>query len=407
MEVASRKKESENSKRTGKNLRWLNARVFKIVSQIFIYLRKLELETKSQIEGKLAMRHSQRAKYNRSLYLAALLPTRRVNRRQGQLLGDELLTKCQAMKLPEYKEVRGVPISKSFSTEAFLSGLEYVPQEGDIFIDTFPKCGTTWTQNILMIMARRGKPFEDFDQFLKCTPFLENLGKECIERMPRPGIIKTHLPYSLTPISPSAKYVYVTRNPKDACVSLYHHAKGFANYNFDGTFDDFFELFIQGKADYGDYFDHTLAWYEHRNDPNVFFTSYEELKADTKDIVLKMAKFLDTDWSRLAISDSQVLDNTLKYSSTKEMKKLVKYQESLIKIKENKEDVPEGLKHFAECIPDKLNETQKNFEFVRKGVVGDWKSHMSKEQSKRMDSLMKERLKNTYMLPYWQSLGIL
>lgn len=80
---------------------------------------------------------------------------------------------------------------------------------------------------------------------------------------------------------------------QDCCVSYYHHTKSIPGYRFvDGLFDDYFELFIDGLIDFGDYFDMTLSWYEHRNDPNVLFLTYEELKKDTDANVLKVAEFI-------------------------------------------------------------------------------------------------------------------
>ncbi|GBO22360.1 hypothetical protein AVEN_221584-1 [Araneus ventricosus] len=78
--------------------------------------------------------------------------------------------------------------------------------------------------------------------------------------MPRSGALKVHLPFNLTPWSDKAKYIYVTRNPKDCCVSYYHHMKNIPGHGFKGTFDQFFELikWNSGKIDYEDYFDHCL-----------------------------------------------------------------------------------------------------------------------------------------------------
>ena len=38
------------------------------------------------------------------------------------------------------------------------------------------------------------------------------------------------------------------RNPKDVCVSLYHHCKGFEVFEYDGPFEEFAELFLNGKV---------------------------------------------------------------------------------------------------------------------------------------------------------------
>lgn len=86
-------------------------------------------------------------------------------------------------------------------------------------------------------------------------------GASIAETMPRPGIIKTHLPCGRAPWSDNAKYIFVARNPKDCCVSYYHHYKG---HDFTGSFDEYFEMFIGGNVNFGDYFDHLMGWYEYR-----------------------------------------------------------------------------------------------------------------------------------------------
>ncbi|KAG8155765.1 hypothetical protein JTE90_006703, partial [Oedothorax gibbosus] len=42
------------------------------------------------------------------------------------------------------------------------------------------------------------------------------------EKPKKPCPFRTHMPFRLTPWSDKAKYIYVTRNPPDACVSYYH-----------------------------------------------------------------------------------------------------------------------------------------------------------------------------------------
>ena len=60
------------------------------------------------------------------------------------------------------------------------------------------------------------------------VPFIEFPcpGIAAIKQLPSPRIIKTHLPLQLLPPSvlqtPSVKIIYVTRNPRDVAVSLYH-----------------------------------------------------------------------------------------------------------------------------------------------------------------------------------------
>ncbi|KAF8763471.1 Sulfotransferase 1C2 like protein [Argiope bruennichi] len=203
----------------------------------------------------------------------------------------------QKPKTPTYKEIDGLLISSIFSEESFRSAVAYKPRPGDLFIVTYPKCGTTWMQNLVACIFREGRPFTSGLEFFLETPFLELTGAEGAEKMKRPGSIKLHLPFHKTPWSPEAKYIFVARNPKDCCVSHYHHTKNNFAYLFsDGTFDDFFEAFIKGEVGFGDYFDTTLSWWEHRNDPNVIFVIYEELKKDTVNNVLKIAGFIGSEY---------------------------------------------------------------------------------------------------------------
>ena len=66
------------------------------------------------------------------------------------------------------------------------------------------------------------------------------------------------------PATSVAKFIYVVRNPKDVAVSLYHHARLLKSSDFDGDWDCFFELFMQGKAVMGSWFDHVIPWLKHK-----------------------------------------------------------------------------------------------------------------------------------------------
>jgi hypothetical protein len=68
-----------------------------------------------------------------------------------------------------------------------------------------------------------------------------------------PRIITTHLPLSFLPdscIKNKNKFIYVLRNPKDTCVSLYHFMKMVARDNQNLDFNQISELFYQGNGKY-------------------------------------------------------------------------------------------------------------------------------------------------------------
>merc|ERR1712106_376233 len=52
------------------------------------------------------------------------------------------------------------------------------------------------------------------------------------ENAPSPRVIKTHLPFEFLPpkLLDTCKVIFVGRNPKDVCVSSYHHHGLFPHY---------------------------------------------------------------------------------------------------------------------------------------------------------------------------------
>ncbi|KAG0444931.1 hypothetical protein HPB47_013210 [Ixodes persulcatus] len=198
-----------------------------------------------------------------------------------------------------YKEVEGFYLHVAFPDECVRSALHYKAQPGDVFVVSYPKCGTTWMEHIVYHIFNGRSPPKDILSRCREMPFLEFQGADSVRDMARPGSIKTHMPFRFQPYSMGAKYIYTCRNPFDCCVSFFYHTKAMPEYKFqDGTFDEFFEMFIEGKVDFGDYFDHVLSWYEHRNDPNVLFLTYEDLKEDTGTWVLKIADFLGEEYGQ-------------------------------------------------------------------------------------------------------------
>ncbi len=140
-------------------------------------------------------------------------------------------------------------------------------RETDVFVCTYPKCGTTWTNQIVLLLIHNGdsstwknnphdwvlvkKQGEKPKQLPPTTwparqyffsknrvAFLNSL-----EELSNPRIMKSHMPIFLMPnqhVNKGGKKIlkgrtiYVTRNPKDALVSMFYHAQ--RSWRFDGTF---------------------------------------------------------------------------------------------------------------------------------------------------------------------------
>ncbi|KAH9368737.1 hypothetical protein HPB48_004756 [Haemaphysalis longicornis] len=156
---------------------------------------------------------------------------------------------------PLYVDIDGLRMNKRFSPELVRSAIEYAARPDDT-------AGRHWTQQIAYLIAHNGAPPADVLQLHMHSPSLEKFGAKTVTSLPNRGLIRTHLPYELVPKHPEAKYLYVCRNPKDVCVSFFYHTKGLDGYDFaDGKFEDFFEVFLAGETDFGDYFQHVLPWY--------------------------------------------------------------------------------------------------------------------------------------------------
>nr|XP_015913394.1 sulfotransferase ssu-1 [Parasteatoda tepidariorum] len=237
--------------------------------------------------------------------------------------------------------------------------------------------------------------------------------------MSKPGIIKSHLPFHLIPWSKDAKYIYVARNPKDCCVSYFLYSKHMPGNNCEETFDQFFEHFMTGLPEtvyFGDYFDHVLSWYSQRNNPNVLFVTYEELKEDIDAAILKMASFIDDEKYAQPIRENpEILENIKQYSSVKAAKEFVTKQ-SEVKAKMNVEELANSSGHntikehlvvendsLKPAVSDKRSGPNVNSserfklmrELVRKGVIGDWKNYFSEDQSRRIDEKFEKMAKGT------------
>lgn len=291
-----------------------------------------------------------------------------------------------------FRDVDGVFVSRNFCEHTIRSALSYEAQPGDVFIVSYPKCGTTWTEHIVYNILTSAVNSEDMLDFMLRMPFLERQGADAAVHSRKPGAIKTHLTFDKISYSSSAKYIYVARNPYDACVSFYYFTKHFPGYGFqDGTFDEYFREYVRGRVDFGDYFDHLLSWYEHRSDDNVLFLTYEGLKRETRFWVIRLAEFLGDDYGSKLRREPRLLNLILEKCSVDGMRKTINAFRRMpwedIASSFNQKDIDPHLSKALQALSTFLEKPMTG-DFIRKGIVGDWKNHLSLEQI----TLMKQRI---------------
>ena len=217
---------------------------------------------------------------------------------------------------------------QKFEQKDLDSAAKYQATSSDIFVCAYAKCGTTWLQNIVWLIVHKGEPIGP--SLRACIPFLDFVGCEAAEAIDNskfPRIIKTHLPYQDTSQNTDAKYLYITRNPKDALVSYYYHVQGFGGFydSSNVSFDVLYDLYIEDKVEFNGYFENVNSWCEQRHQANILFLLYEDLKRDLRGNVLKIARFLGKDYENdLKADNEKILNKVLEESSFKSMKDNIK-----------------------------------------------------------------------------------
>ena len=247
---------------------------------------------------------------------------------------------------------------------------EFVVEDGDVFVVTYPRSGTTWTEQIVHLLVNDGE--QGPQRLTDAVPWLETLPHrphamiEFLKTMPQRRLFTSHLPHPLMPSlnNTTAKIIYVARNPKDVAISTYFHNQ--SKLGYEGTWQEHFQLFLNSDVGFGPYFDHILPWWQaSQRDPRILFMKYEDMKRDQAGNVARIASFLDLQ------VDQQLIARVVALSSFKSMTSNETTNFDWIP---QRTDVP---KHF------------------RKGEVGDWRNHFSAEQSQQMDDVIFKKLKDS------------
>ena len=242
----------------------------------------------------------------------------------------------------------------------------FKPRASDVLITTAPKAGTTWMQQILHQLRTGGDA--DFDSIDAVVPWLE-LQREGMslhdiisrfENIHDPRIFKTHCTYEQTPGSETVKIIMSSRDPRDCCVSFYHHVMdmtedarkrvGFDQYH---ALDDVFEAWLQ----YAAWYRNIQSWWPHFHDDNVLWLRYEDMKRSAENSIDQIITFLG--WDITPDQRSKVLE----YSSF------------------------EWMKTHSEKFTRQGGSAEPSFKpggFIRKGRVGDHKTKLSTEKERRI-----------------------
>ncbi|XP_053625703.1 sulfotransferase 1 family member D1-like [Plodia interpunctella] len=274
----------------------------------------------------------------------------------------------------------------------------------DIFVVTFPKSGTTWTQELVWLIGNNFNYDSAAEKLLKERfPFLEyammtrnpkieewtrarmqvspGIAEGILKKLttsvvdvlnttPSPRFIKTHLPFSLLPphLLDTSKVVYVARDPRDVAVSYFHHCKLFKLVNFHGEFRIFWKMFLKDEFDWCPYFPHVKEAWAKRHHPNMLFLFYEELNKDLPAAVRRVAKFMN------------------KPATEEQVQRLCRHLH-IDNFRKNKSVNAEDLQD--------LGLANKTEHFIRKGKSGGWRDYFDEEMTRQAERWIEDNLRDT------------
>lgn len=283
-----------------------------------------------------------------------------------------------------------------------LAQAQFKAEAGDIVLCSYPKTGMTWLKALSFSIATR-KRFDN-NNVSTASPLLTTLPQECVPFLEIDLVQKgfardqllplfaTHIPYTSLPksmqqleSSAGCKIVYVYRDPKDTFVSLWHFQNKFIGNIINAAageakqklcFETEFDRFCSGKSLNGPFWDHVLGfWNASLQSPDrVFFLKFEDMKNGAMSCIRRLADFMNQPFSE----------------------------------EEEKEGVPQKIMElcsFQNLSNLEVNRTGyycpqpgvgiQNSAFFRKGEVGDWQNHLTKEMADKIDAITEQKFGNS------------
>ncbi|XP_067632419.1 amine sulfotransferase-like [Eurosta solidaginis] len=257
-------------------------------------------------------------------------------------------------------------------------------RDDDVWLVTLPKCGTTWMQELLWLVlnnfdfeAARNEHLEVRSPFLGFEYLIHkdlDRGLERVETLKSPRFFKSHNPLPLLPQQlwcKKPKTIYVYRNPKDYIVSFYYHKRNLG-FGLEQTLEQYVLEYIEkedtiSKTD----FDHVTEFYALRNEPWIFYTSFECMKQNLRKVIEDLCQFLNKN-----ITEEQMAE-MLHHLSFEEMKKNPKVNHHW---------------GFEQLRAKYAAGNYEDHSFVRRGLSGGYKDELSADVIAKMDGWIKNNL---------------
>ena len=247
---------------------------------------------------------------------------------------------------------------------------------------------------------------------------------DTLMKLSPPRLVRSHLParyFERQLREKGPKIVVSVRNPKDTIVSFFHfYRMNQLLGNFEGPWDEFFDMYKHEKLTHEDYMKYYVGWWEKKDHPNVMFVKFEDFNKDPHKMVADLAKFVEQPLSEEQINTIVKLTSFDNVAADAE-KARAKGPPGGVMNGGLPNGAPRGSPNGAPGDPPNgapggppngapngvgrggppmaggflptnfFNE--KISKFFRKGKVGDWKNHFSDGQSRFVDEQYERLLK--------------
>jgi aryl sulfotransferase len=187
-------------------------------------------------------------------------------------------------------------------------------RDDDVVIATYAKSGTTWVQQIiaqLIFSGREGLPVAEMSPWIDLRVPPREVKLPEVEAQTHRRFLKTHLPVDALRFSPEAKYVYIGRDGRDVVWSMHNHHTS-ANAAWYEALNDtpgrvgppierpkedvrmyFLDWLERDGHPFWPFWENARSWWAIRDQPNVMFVHFADLKADMDGGIRRIAAFLD------------------------------------------------------------------------------------------------------------------
>jgi len=180
------------------------------------------------------------------------------------------------------------------SERSITAGRGFGPRPTDVFVVTYPKCGTTWVTQICHQIRTGGHM--DFEEIAEVCPW-DILAYDCgqdldADHVADPRVFKSH--ERAGDIAKGAKYIHVCRDPDDAFISFYRFLPAWAAIPPGSiSVEEFAAAIFGGVSHSGGIWDFFTEWWERRADPNVLWVCYEDLRSNLREQICRIATFME------------------------------------------------------------------------------------------------------------------